>query len=177
MQAMSHSSGVQALLEACAECVRSGSSEAQRFVDQWITQHEALVWPELMQALQLQQTDDSVRYFLLVCLCRRLTLFGVPASGVSIQQIIQPLLEHANSYAAAGGALQPVAKQAILALALATVKTEAATMEDCVVHISKSLQPGQLVEYMAEVAENAVLASADGKTVLSGNVYMPLPSS
>ena len=78
------------------------------------------------------------------------------------------MLEQANSYASAGAALQPVPKQAILALALTTVKADAATMEDCVVHISKSLQAGQLVEYMAEAAENAVLASADGKTVLSG---------
>lgn len=166
---MSAEGEVASLLEACAECVRSGSSEAQRWVDQWLAQHEALVWPVMMQALQHQQADDSIRYFLLVCLCRRLRLFGVPAAGVSIQDIIGAMLEHVSLYTSAQGPMRnPVGKQALLALALTTVKADAQSAQDCVAHISKTLQPGQLVEYMGAVAENVVLASADSKTVLAG---------
>src|SRR5687767_645831 len=96
---------VQTLVNACVECVRRGSNEAQRWMDNWLAQHEGHVWPSLMAAIGQYEMNDEVKYFLFVCVCRRLRLFGTPSHAVNISDIIE-LVESQIEGVAENGQMQ-----------------------------------------------------------------------
>ena len=167
---MASTSEVQLLLDACEECVRRGSNEAQRWIDSWLAQHEAHVWPVLMTAIANMQIEYEIKYFLFVCLCRRLRLFGVPTQGATIRDIVQLVDEQVREYCNAAQSQSPVVKEAILALALATVKSASTDTNECIDYIAKTLELSQLLEYLHGIAEHVVLASTETKAFIKGTL-------